>query len=157
MSAINQSDSEIVFSSQDLDNSTPTLQGLKITHQSPLSKFNMAQKNRYYEGNPSINFSSNFVEPASSGKKAMRKTSDDSLNDIQARRADQLQKYNVRKSLKFGPFVFKIPSAKALFVVRPNMKVSPQKKKEKNVSKKKSKILNIFSMKSNSKIAYEIK
>ncbi len=104
MSAINQSDSEIVFSSQDLDNSTPALQSLKITHQSPLSKFNMAHKNRYYEGNPSCNVTSSFAEPPSSGKKVSRKTSDDSMSDIQARRADQLQKYNVRKSLKYQRF-----------------------------------------------------
>ncbi len=92
---MNQSESEIVFSSQDLDNSSIAAKRFKPQDHSPILTFDLAKRDPYK--NAILSSFTPTDERNSSGKKRSRKSSDESYNDIQARRADQLQKYNVKR------------------------------------------------------------
>jgi len=90
-----QSDSEIVFSSQDLDNSNLAPRILRPQDHSPNLRFNVARRNIVREDILPSSYNQAMMDLNSSGKKRQRKGSDEIINDMQARRADQLQKYNV--------------------------------------------------------------
>jgi len=94
-----QSDSEIVFSSQDMENSGLAPRILRPQDHSPNLRIGLAKSGAIKEEILTSGFNPATIELSSSGKKRPKKSSDESINDIQARKADHLQKYNVN-SLK---------------------------------------------------------